>query len=230
MPLFGALGRFAQRVTAGAARPVPGKPINVQIPQADLNKIQTPDIGRKLVTRYGLREKAPVPTIATEVVPVILVDDLIGESDLIRPRIRPAAGFIRAVGAAQVVSCTLQNPASSNTIIHLYYFIVSMSATPTDVRWRSHAVAPLSDTPAQKGFRNTLFSNEGPVGIIHANVPATDFGGAQFGGMRGTTQNPMIIPWDHVIAANAMVSVETAANFTGNLDVTFVWSEEPTER
>lgn len=195
--------------------------------QADYNKIQVPDLGRKLVSRYGIREKSPVPTLASEVVPVVLVDDLIGESDIITPRIRPAAGMLRLTSAATTSHIHLINPVNSRTILHLFYFYVTGSTTG-DVNFRSHA-DPTNTVNGSTGFRNTLLANQSPVGQVQGQQTAA-ISGAIIGLGRMNTGIGQLIPFDHVIAQGNVFTVETNLVLTGTLHVFYVWSEESMDR
>lgn len=232
--------QLIQRFTKTARIPVPspghraagiepgGKLKLPHAPPTDINRIQTPDLARKLVTRYGLREKSPAPTLAMEVVPVVLVDDLIGESDLIVPRIRPAAGQLRNTSAAATNHIHLINPAASKVILHMYYFVFHCDVASQQVQWRSHADSTNTVNGTQ-GFRNTLLANQSPVGQVRGQFGAA-ISGAILGNARNQTTVSVIVPFDHVIDQGNVFTVETILVLTGILSVSFVWSEENTER
>src|SRR5512139_347469 len=195
--------------------------------QQSANLIQVPDISRKLVTRYGLREKAPSPTLAAEVVPVVLVDDLVGESDLIRPRIKPCAGQLQQVAAAQYVCQGLVNPQNSGVIIHVYYLLLTGSAV---VLWN----LMFTGTPyigvvvGVSGYRNGLFPGQTPVGTMRGNVSAVPFGigGAVEMRLRNSSAGFGITPFDAVLDEGQGLQLVTPAVATGTFECSYVWSEE----
>jgi len=201
------------------------------VPPASQNLIQTPDLARKLVTRYGIRERSPAPTLAAEVVPVVLVDDLIGESDLIVPRIRPACGFVVGSPAAATMSVTLSNPAGSRTIVHLYYFFVETFATAIDrLSIRAHG-GPIGGAVEQttKGFRNTLLGGQAPVAKLFADT-ALYGGGVLLSRTRVAINQQPLIPFDFVISEGTFLTFENATAATTECTVSLFWSEETVER
>lgn len=195
--------------------------------QQAANLIQVPDISRKLVTRYGLREKAPSPTLAAEVVPVVLVDDLVGESDLIRPRIKPAAGSMQQTATSQYVCQGLVNPANSGVIIHVYYLVLSSTVV---AQWN----LTFTGTPYQgvlvgsSGYRNGLFPNQLPVGTLRGNVSATPFaiGGVVEMRLRSSSAGFGVFPFDAVLDEGQGLQVVSPAAISGTHECSVVWSEE----
>lgn len=195
--------------------------------QQSANLIQVPDISRKLVTRYGLREKAPSPTLAAEVVPVVLVDDLVGESDLIRPRIKPCAGQIQFTAAAQYCIKGLVNPANSGVIIHVYYLLVTGSVVAL---WN----LTFTGTPYQgvsigvSGYRNGLFPGQTPIGTMRGTVSAAPIaiGGAIEMRLRNSSAGFGITPFDAVLDEGQGLQLVSNAPVTGTFECSYVWSEE----
>lgn len=235
MGLLSALKRARARVQSppagarsAAALPAGLHAAGAPFAQQPMNLIQVPDLSRKLVTRYGLREKAPAPTLATEVVPVVLVDDLIGESDLIRPRIRPAAGWGEAVMAAQHCTLGLFNPPGSRVVLHLYYFLLTNS---TIGLYNLHFTGtPTTGAPSNSGsgFRNGLMPGASPAGRFGASVtggPAPP-GGSVEAVVRLGSNLLVTLPFDCVIDEGQGVQLATTAAITSTLYATAVWTEE----
>jgi len=230
MALFkGMAARLARGFQGTPRRDVPvapGKMAGLQAPfQQPMNQIQVPDLSRKLVTRYGLREKSPTPTLAAEVVPVVIVDDLVGESDLIRPRIRPCAGTGDVTPVAQTVVMGLVNPAGSGVVVHLYYFIVQCAATVLfDIHFTG---TPATNIFGASGFRNGLLPAQTPAGFIGGSVTGVSPGGVVFGHLRGgITSN--VFPFDCVLDEGQGVQLRTKAGAVSStqMDSTWIWSEE----
>lgn len=200
-------------------------------PPESMNLIQTPDIARKLVTRYGIREKSPAPTLAAEVVPVVLVDELVGESDLIRPRIRPATGAIVGTSAATVNWLHLWNPATSKTIVHLQYLIIRVSAATDNLvfhSWGTSAPPPGGQTTL-KGFRNGLFGGESPVAQQFSDQATGPTGGVAISRLPIFTAT-LIIPFDHVMDEGNVLSLGASVVYTGTMTISWFWTEEAKER
>lgn len=192
--------------------------------QQTQNLIQVPDISRKLVTRYGLREKAPAPSIAAEVVPVILVDDLVGESDLITPRIRPAAGQVENTAAAAIWLGGLVNPAGSGVIIHLYYFLIASTATAAlDIHFTG---TPGAGITGVSGFRNGLLPAQSPAGVMQSHTTGVSPGGSIEMKIRVGSSLFTVFPFDCVLAEGQGIQARTPAAFTGTMSISAVWSEE----
>lgn len=189
-----------------------------------MNLLQVPDLSRKLVTRYGLREKSPCPTLAAEIVPVVLVDDLIGESDLIKPRIRPCAGCFTLVTAAQAMAGGLRNPAGSRVIIHVYYAVVGGSALGA---WNLHFTGtPNTGSTGLSAFRNGLFPAQTPIGQIVGDLAGGSPGGVVLHKARHAGNGQAIIPFDAVLDENQALQFQQSGVSTGSYDVSFVWTEE----
>jgi hypothetical protein len=194
-------------------------------PPSSRNLIQGGDIARKLVTRFGLRESNPSPTVALEVVPVVIVDELLAESDLFNPRIRPASGFGIAQTVAATGSVRLQNPAGSRVIAHVSYVTISGGATLATVQFRSSSpvqLAPVGFT----GFRTALLPNQLPVCTIASETPKTDNSGAIIAGMRVTSSQVVLIPFDFVLNQGQTFAVEETTGSSTAFQVTFFWTEE----
>lgn len=217
-----------------AAPPLPGGALSklpagmhapgVAFAQQPMNVIQVPDLSRKLVTRYGLREKAPAPTLATEVVPVVLVDDLIGESDLIRPRIRPCAGQLAFNAAAETPIAGLMNPAGSRVICHVYYFVLSSTALS---QWDLHFTGtPTITTAGVTGFRNGLMPGASPAGQMRGIQNGPSPGGAIEQSVRAVANNNFILPFDAVLDEGQGLQFRAQAAYTGLVTVNCVWTEE----
>jgi hypothetical protein len=190
-----------------------------------MNVIQVPDISRKLVTRYGLREKSPTPTLAAEVVPVILVDDLVGESDLIKPRIRPCAGTHELNPVAQTVLFGLMNPDDSGVIIHLYYFLLQSSSTVVfDLHFTG---TPGTGVDGTKGFRNGLLPAQAPAGLMTGHLTGVNPGGVIEAKLRGSTVSN-IFPFDAVLDEKQGIQLRTSGGGvqTSSVILTCIWSEE----
>lgn len=230
MALFGSMMKRAlaqmQRHSAPVKQPphlgkgLPPEPYG----QQPMNLIQVPDLTRKLVTRYGLREKAPAPTLSPEIVPVVLVDDLIAESDLIRPRIRPCAGFCQVNTAAAQGLVGLRNPSGSGVIIHLQYFVIGGT---TGSAWRVHFTGtPNTNNPTPGAFRNGLFPSQTPSGILNFDNSAPTPGGAVLAFVRAATLNNTIYPFDAVIDENQSIQLRHDVAVTGFYEFTAVWTEE----
>jgi len=225
MSLFGKMrDRLAK---AGAQRPpgrtiAPGAMQGVPLNQP-MNLIQVPDLSRKLVTRYGLREKSPTPTLAAEVVPVVLVDDLVGESDLIRPRIRPCAGSLQQATVAQQFLGGLMNPAGSRVIIHLYYLWISGTAT---VQYDIHFTGtPGVGVTGSMGFRNGLLPAQAPAGQMVGHITGISPGGVVEGRIRAGGATMALLPFDAVLDEGQGVQIRGAASTT-TAEINMAWSEE----
>lgn len=198
---------------------------------ASQNLIQTPDLARKLVTRYAIREKSPAPTLAAEIVPVVLVDDLVGESDLIVPRIRPASGGFFSTSAATNNWVHLFNPKGSRTILHVQYLVIHLSAAG-DLRiqsWTPAAATPAGVDQASKGFRTGLLGGQTPVGTVFGDNTGAALPGAQIGWLPLAVAT-FLLPFDHVLDEGNVLSFGTTAAYSGTIGGTFFWTEETKER
>lgn len=228
---------LANRGKISAATPVrPPGAVSAQISahqtmhsQQSANLIQVPDISRKLVTRYGLREKAPSPTLAAEVVPVVLVDDLVGESDLIRPRIKPCAGQLAVTAAAQWVVLGVWNPPNSGVILHLYYFVAM--GTGSALFNLTFTGSPFAGvTVGVSGYRNGLFPNQSPVGSMRGGLSAIDPAAAMGGAIEMKYRNGVttggIFPFDAVLDEGQALQAVSSVAITGSHEMSMVWSEE----
>lgn len=198
--------------------------------QQPMNLIQVPDLSRKLVTRYGIREKAPAPTLSTEVVPVVLVDDLIGESDLVRPRIRPASGFQELTTAANSMVSGLVNPNGSRVVAHLYYFVIT-NTTNTGYQIHFTGTPTLATVSTNKGFRNGLMSSttglpQSPVCFLSGNVPGVSPGGGIEGFVQVGNNLNVILPFDAVLDEGQGVQFFNPTAVTTTVRVTAFWTEE----
>lgn len=212
------------------ARAIRGQSMNprsvTEIASPTVNLIQTPDIARKLVTRFGIREKSPSPTLASEVVPVVLVDDLIGESDLIVPRIKPCAGGGFIPNANGALGIGLVNPAGSGMVLHVYYFWVNSAAAFGYNIMSADALAFDFEPAGGDGYRNQLLEGTTPVGKT-GNFAAGPVNVRVLGGGRSFSGVAGIIPFDFVVDEGDMLCLyQTAALVATDTWFTFVWSEE----
>lgn len=227
---MGILNRFKfNRVQPPGATRAAALPAGLHAPgapfaQQPMNVIQVPDLSRKLVTRYGIREKAPAPTLSTEVVPVVLVDDLIGESDLIRPRIRPCTGALELTPAAQNPALGLVNPTGSGVVAHVYYVIIAGTAT---AGYSLHFTGtPITTTTGTKGFRSGLFAAQSPVCDVKGQANVGSPGGAIECYVRHPANSQAIVPFEAVLDEGQGLQLYALTVLTSTVHCTVIWTEE----
>jgi len=189
------------------------------------NTIQVPDLGRKLVTRYGLREKSPTPTLAPEVQAVVLVDDLTAESDLIRPRIRPVSGRLAVTGATTPVVLGLQNPIGSGIIIHTQFATLDAIGAGIRGNFFFNTVAA-GATIGTQVYRNGLFVGNPPAGRMIGGTTAIA-GGTIFARGAAPSTVSAVYPLDFVLAPGQVIQWQSeSVTLTVPVDCGFVWTEE----
>jgi len=95
---------------------------------AESGLIQEPDIQRRLVRAYGLRDRTAAATLAPELVPVVIVDD-VREPDATRTGLRiPFAAYTEVtVGAGGSGVAVLKNPAGSGVVARVTEVMVSQT-------------------------------------------------------------------------------------------------------
>jgi len=89
-----------------------------------MNQIQNPLLNRRLADRLQLKESAPIPTVATELQPVVIVDDLTKAEN---PETGIEAAMFGGIGAAagQTNVAQLFNRVGSNRLIKPRWIKVS---------------------------------------------------------------------------------------------------------
>ena len=86
--------------------------------QAPAGLIQDPEFNTRLVKRFGLRERVSAPTLAPEIQPVVLVDDVFNVPDYAATQRRRCAGSASfATTVSELGFVELFNPATSSVLV-----------------------------------------------------------------------------------------------------------------
>ncbi len=128
--------------------------------------IQVPEIARKIQRRFGTDGPAPTHTIAPEIVPVALVEDLTDTTPEDTGFQRACFGYSGQSGAASNNShVQLFNPAGSGVMLHVEAALVSIgSAGNADLRYHD---TELSTAGSNESFRDRRIGGR-PVGRTSA--------------------------------------------------------------
>jgi hypothetical protein len=92
-------------------------------PEVEQNKVQAPELVRALNTRLGLKQSHTVPTLGTELLPVVVVDDLTQQS--VRPEYWCACFNTVAGSGAGAANWYLFNPPTSRLLVKPKRFFFS---------------------------------------------------------------------------------------------------------
>jgi len=99
------------------------------------NLLQNATLNRRLADRYQMKEFSPIPSMATELQPVVIVDDL-SISDREETQLVCSVGLVQPAVAAQVTIFELRNPAGSSIEIRMRRFLLSSFDTVGVGNWQ----------------------------------------------------------------------------------------------
>lgn len=180
---------------------------------------QAPEIVDRLKRRFGIVGSAGIDTIAPEIVPVVLVEDLQRERSF--PLYRECiGGDTNGPVVAQFSYLQLLNPAGSNILVTIERFIVSATAAgAVDLRELDAALAGLSTL---KGFRDRRIPGD----------PVAELRGGSDAGALGSQVGLVTIPANEALTVRVDYTLTPGRGFACNSDQTnvqfrasFFWTE-----
>ena len=141
----------------------------------EYNLIQAPEIIRRLAVKLGIRQAHIAPTLAENVVPVILLDDL---TDRDQSDVRRCAGGVSGISAgAFLFNAVLFNPVASGIVAKVSRLFVGLGAADQI----NVGLSPAINVPASTigGFKQRLdeVNHEAPnvtfpQCLVYANAAA----------------------------------------------------------
>jgi len=187
--------------------------------------IQTADVGTKLLRRYGLHGKSNVPSIADQLFPVVIVDDLQGQaagwwqSPVPGGERRYWAYSIIAAVAGQLGALLLQNTSGKNVVMRIEG-VSAVMTSPNTYRWGYATTFPGTpadvfgsrDSRVQGGVAPFLVQETTSAGGLITSIFQETIGGAPLG----------IIPVDVVLNPGEQFGIECeTANLQLNAGIYF---------
>lgn len=181
--------------------------------------IQAPELARRLQRKFDTDGPGPTHTLAPEIVPVVLVEDLTPALPEDTGFIRQCVGTVYQAGvAAEYAHAQLFNPDGSGSILHAEMAVVSIGAADT----------------VNVAFYDTRLGNDGsvyfrdrrlagsPVGAV-----TNDSGGAELGTNIAPIESPgdeaITIPLDIILAPGQGLVLNVGVN--NALNASFWWTE-----
>lgn len=182
--------------------------------------LQSPEPGRKVVRRYQLSGEGGITSVSSEMIPVVLIDDLTQASPIDTDFDRAGmAGTVITGVAAQVGQIQLLNPDSSGVQLSADFAVVSRT-TAGLVSVREHDIALATNIPAFFSDRRIVGS---PAATLNRESNAATFGTGVASFELGAA-DATVIPLGVVLAEGQGVSIACGStNVT--LTVAYYWSE-----
>lgn len=194
--------------------------------------VQVPRYAEALKRLLGLKDYPVAPTVATELLPVLVAEQLTRPEFQRMAGVRIASGSISVpADAGNVSNVQLLNPAGSNTLVVVERCVISAgAASVVVVGFRASALTTLTGNTSHRDTRNR--SNPGNNLGLRAQVrtqlaPATLV--TTFWLTARLSANQFVdVPMDVVLAAgDGMVVSPSAVNLEARC--TFFWRERPLE-
>lgn len=184
-------------------------------------EIQVPELARKLARRFGITGYSPAPTLAPEIVPVAIVENLTDPNEEDTGFERLCIGtFSQANVAGQYSHAQLLNPTGSGIIVNVEALYLHAD-NATTLRLKDYDTA--LTTAADAYFRDRRL--EGRPGAQVRNQADVAMLGTTLGNFAvATAADTIAIPLDFLLPEGKAIAV---VGVTVNLYLygTFFWSE-----
>lgn len=220
---FDTRARARQVAQRGGAHPKSFGPTNL---------IQNAILNRRLADRYQMKEFAPIPTMATELQPVVVVDDMT-LADREDSQILGISSFAGSSPAAQINVYQFTNP-STDILARLRYAILAHNHNSAAAQWIIGKSTNIVVSPGQGQIQNTRTPFPGALTACRfgylSQIPPNPGTSLQYQFWHQPFTQPYVLDLSgSVVEPGGIFSLN---NLTQNMStsVTLAWIEEPLSR